>query len=104
MLRHILNKGVVLLPSTTVDDGSGIVHCNSWYNQNATFAGSSAGALNSIPTALRRVTPESSVGFVSTPMQLLEMGNLVRVRGRITQFRDRREIAVDTICQSQRLA
>lgn len=102
-----------------VDDGSGIVHCNCWYNQNAAFStpgggsstsqpptatntilpAASASALHSMPAAFRRTTPTTSVGFVSTPMQLLEMGNLVRVRGRITQFRERREIAVESLCQ-----
>lgn len=85
--------------SYSIDDGSGILHCNCWYNQHAAFAspGGLQQPISDAMQSLRRVTPTTSGGFVSTPVQILDMGNVIRVRGRITEYLGRRGVAAESV-------
>lgn len=92
-----------------VDDGTGILHCNCWYNQNAVFSTNNNGAaggvqssatmnaLSPMNVALYRQTPSRSQGFVSTPFSTLAMGNVVRVRGKISVYAGARNLSVEAL-------
>lgn len=109
-----------------VDDGSGILHCNCWFNQSAAYASSStadpasaassstaaaaaaatAAAAASISSALQpshssfyRHSPAAAGGFVSSPFSTLRMGSTVRARGKIGPYRGRRVMTVEAMCQ-----
>jgi len=82
-----------------IDDGSGVLPCTAWFSPSAardglSYTGGSA-------AALYRMAPRTAGGFVSSPVNVLALGCVVRVRGRIGEFwRDAtRQLTVESVCQ-----
>jgi hypothetical protein len=48
-----------------------------------------------------RQTPGRAQGFTSSPLGILALGNVVRVRGKLSRYKDRRQLSVESLCQSR---
>jgi len=88
----------------SLDDGSGILHCTHWFRTPAESSPSTSTALNPLPihpaassSSLYRRTPRTSQSFISSPFDVLSIGNVVRARGRILTFRERKEMTIETL-------
>ena len=84
----------------SVDDGTGVIHCTCWFNNNS--VGSSA--LTPSHTSFFRQAPRAAGGFASSPFNILAIGNVVRVRGQVKLYLQQRQITAESVCQSQQWA
>jgi hypothetical protein len=95
-------------PRSAVDDGSGILHCNCWFNQNAAYSSpapvaAGTGLSRGARASLYRRSVSSSRGFVSTPYHMLALGAVVRARGTIKPYMGGHELSVDSLCECSAL-
>ena len=80
----------------SVDDGTGVIHCTCWFNNN-----SGVSALTPSHSSFFRQAPRASGGFASSPFNILAIGNVVRVRGQVKLYLQQRQITAESVCQSQ---
>lgn len=94
-VKHNRDKGVEYL----IDDGTAVLSCLCWYVTTGASASSAStlgsGLLSS--SALYRDLPTVSTAFVSTPFHTLSLGAVARVRGRISCWREQRQINVESM-------
>ncbi|KAH9525619.1 telomere cap complex subunit Stn1 [Bulinus truncatus] len=77
-----------------VDDGTGVINCTCWKNSRITSC--PQGFTDKLPLSLQTKLGELVTYNQSNLLDGYELGDLVLICGRVTEFRDHREISVMT--------